>query len=279
MADTDKIEEMERKIVELEKEPETKPEEFIGIKRDERRIINDLEVLTIRDAVTKELFGILSQSQFDDLTGGGITGLHLPQAHEASHRNGGADELNIGGLSGELADDQPPKAHDLQDHTGPTSAVDMNSRSIINLEDPSNDQDAATKKWVLDNTGEFGAGDFLFVSADANRNVAATSYNEEKNITMFKGGTLRIKFRLEWGSSAGAFIKAKIYRNGSPVGTERTETTGGGVTYSEDIAGWSPGDAVQLFAFKEQNIGGNVATVREFRIYVDKYDGSEVVLD
>ena len=36
-----------------------------------------------------------------------------PSAHKASHENGGTDEISIAGLSGELADDQPVKAHDL----------------------------------------------------------------------------------------------------------------------------------------------------------------------
>lgn len=34
-----------------------------------------------------------------------------PQAHKTSHENGGADEISVAGLSGELADAQTPKAH------------------------------------------------------------------------------------------------------------------------------------------------------------------------
>jgi len=34
-----------------------------------------------------------------------------PAAHAASHENGGGDEISVAGLSGELADDQPPKDH------------------------------------------------------------------------------------------------------------------------------------------------------------------------
>lgn len=33
--------------------------------------------------------------------------------HATRHEDGGADEINVGGLSGELADDQPPKTHSL----------------------------------------------------------------------------------------------------------------------------------------------------------------------
>lgn len=35
-----------------------------------------------------------------------------PTAHATSHQNGGADEISVAGLSGELADPQPPKDHD-----------------------------------------------------------------------------------------------------------------------------------------------------------------------
>lgn len=34
-----------------------------------------------------------------------------PKAHKTTHENAGADEISIAGLSGEAADDQPPKAH------------------------------------------------------------------------------------------------------------------------------------------------------------------------
>jgi len=34
-------------------------------------------------------------------------------AHKTGHQNGGADEISVAGLSGELADDQPPKSHGM----------------------------------------------------------------------------------------------------------------------------------------------------------------------
>jgi len=36
-----------------------------------------------------------------------------PSAHASGHQNGGADEVNVAGLSGVLADDQPAQAHSL----------------------------------------------------------------------------------------------------------------------------------------------------------------------
>lgn len=47
--------------------------------------------------------------------------------HVATHQDGGADELNVAGLSGELADPQPPKTHatDHQPGGGDAMAVDQ----------------------------------------------------------------------------------------------------------------------------------------------------------
>jgi len=39
--------------------------------------------------------------------------------HSARHESGGADEINVAGLSGELADDQPAKSHDNTKHSTP----------------------------------------------------------------------------------------------------------------------------------------------------------------
>jgi len=51
-------------------------------------------------------------------------------AHKASHENNGSDEINVAGLSGELADAQIPKAHALDSiyHTGVISDVQHGSR-------------------------------------------------------------------------------------------------------------------------------------------------------
>lgn len=37
--------------------------------------------------------------------------------HKERHQDGGADEINVAGLSGELADQQKPKAHTLASHS------------------------------------------------------------------------------------------------------------------------------------------------------------------
>ena len=52
-----------------------------------------------------------------------------PAAHAATHEPLGADEISVAGLSGELADDQPPKAH-ASDHTDGTDDI----QSATNLQ-------------------------------------------------------------------------------------------------------------------------------------------------
>jgi len=43
----------------------------------------------------------------------------LLNTHKTRHQNGGADEISVAGLSGELADNQPPKAHQTShEHDG-----------------------------------------------------------------------------------------------------------------------------------------------------------------
>jgi hypothetical protein len=41
----------------------------------------------------------------------------LLEAHKSRHETGGADEINVDGLVGELGDDQPPKAHANEKHS------------------------------------------------------------------------------------------------------------------------------------------------------------------
>lgn len=43
--------------------------------------------------------------------------------HSSRHENGGADEISVAGLSGELADNQPPKAHKSSHASGGSDAL------------------------------------------------------------------------------------------------------------------------------------------------------------
>lgn len=45
------------------------------------------------------------------------------EAHKAQHQDGGADEMSVANLSGELADNQPPKSHGISDNTKHSGAL------------------------------------------------------------------------------------------------------------------------------------------------------------
>lgn len=155
-------------------------------------------------------------------------------------------------------------------------AFDMGSNKITSVTDPTSDQDAATKKYVDDNTGgSFGAGDYYLISADTEESTTSSTYVKAKEIKIHQGGTLRIKFDLK--SSSGIYaVYGRVYRNGVAVGTQQGSTSTSYATKSEDISGWSAGDLVQLYI---KRTGGVTAYVKDFTIYVDDYPGAQVILD
>ena len=108
-------------------------------------------------------------------------------------------------------------------------------------------------------------GDNLCVSADTERETDSATYVKLKEITVYRPGSYRIKFDLYSGPAALDPSYGRIYKNGSPVGTERSKTKGKWETYSEDFSGIAKGDLIQLYAKTEDDI--HPAKVRNFRIY------------
>ncbi len=80
-----------------------------------------------------------------------------PNAHAASHQNVGADEISVAGLSGELADDQPPKTHALGTAHSTDTLANLNAKvtdaTLDDSGDPRTDDDAIHD----DVTGEINA--------------------------------------------------------------------------------------------------------------------------
>lgn len=171
---------------------------------------------------------------------------------------------NIGGNSEADLDDAVAKKHTANADTAlgaQSENLDMNTHKIVGVTDPTTDQEAATKKYVDDNAGgleNYTAGDYLVDSLDTARTRQGVDYptfGKIKSIKIPAGGTLRISFTL-----AGGTVYGKIYRNGGAVGTEQS----GNGTYSEDLAGWSAQDTVELWL---ASTPGNIATGSNFRLY------------
>ena len=62
-------------------------------------------------------------------------------SHASRHQNGGADEINVAGLSGELADDQPPKTHATAHQSGGGDAIKLDD---LAAPDDNTDLDVST---------------------------------------------------------------------------------------------------------------------------------------
>ncbi|MBA7635867.1 hypothetical protein ES703_43471 [subsurface metagenome] len=103
------------------------------------------------------------------------------------------------------------------------------------------------------------ASDYLqneIVNVDA-RN--STEYEKVRDMTLDGvGGTLKIYFRMKT-ENAGATAYGRIYRNGTPVGTERSTSETEWQEYTEDISGWSDGDKIGFYV-KTSNATYHVAT-------------------
>ena len=114
-----------------------------------------------------------------------------------------------------------------------------------------------------------GAGDNLALSSDGEKSTTSTEYVKAKEFRIYRPGTYRIKFDLRaYAPHMTAY--ARVYRNGSPVGTEHSESQATWTTFSEDIGGWQSGDYVQLYYRQVGGTGVQSAKVRNFRLYYDQ---------
>lgn len=73
--------------------------------------------------------GTVDQAKDSDTLDGQHAADFAAASHAGAHQNGGADELSVAGLSGELADPQPPKTHthpggDVTSQVGDAHTVD-----------------------------------------------------------------------------------------------------------------------------------------------------------
>jgi len=101
---------------------------------------------------------------------------------------------------------------------------------------------------VIEKVITIAAGDYISYK-DTTEYSTVTSANVKVMEAIIKGkGTLRIKFDLR--AAGGATAHGQVRRNGTAVGTSQSTTSTTDVTFSEDIAGWSDGDLVQIYHWR-----------------------------
>ena len=230
------------------------------------------------------LAGPANAHRHGDLADIGIDDHHA-RDHATRHQNGGADEMSVAGLSGELADNQPPKAHESTHVAGGSDDIDsaladaaipnLNASKITAGRFPTSRLPAMTDEKIWKGTGgnveeidvpaspadvlQVVASDDLAASADAERSITSTTPTKKKEMTILIGGTYRVKFdiRAPSGSAYG-----RVYKNGGVWGTERNNTTPY-ATFSEDLV-FATGDLAQLYIWHPF---AGTAYCRNFRLY------------
>ncbi|MEA3324405.1 MAG: hypothetical protein U9Q37_04615 [Euryarchaeota archaeon] len=113
------------------------------------------------------------------------------------------------------------------------------------------------------------ASDTIRDSDDTEETIDWTTYTKIKELVVagfIKSGTLRIKFDMMATAQPGDTSYGQIYRNGVAVGIERSVTGSSYSTFSEDIAGWSGHDTIELWVKYVLYKG----TVINFRVYCDQ---------
>ena len=122
---------------------------------------------------------------------------------------------------------------------------------------------------------DYSVGNVLLANSDTEENTASTGYVKIKEVVIIRGGSLRIKFDLKSNLGINTAF-ARLYVNGSPVGTERSRIATSFQNYSEDIGSLNPQDLVQLYI--KVNVGGShQSIVRNFRLYSDIYHVTTVI--
>lgn len=104
---------------------------------------------------------------------------------------------------------------------------------------------------------------------DAEKETSSTTYVKLKEIKLNEDtGKMRIYFEIKI-SEAGKHVLAKIYKNGSPLGTERDWQGAGYEPYTEDLGPFSANDLIQIYV-KRVGLGSPAAYVANMRLQYDR---------
>lgn len=144
---------------------------------------------------------------------------------------------------------------------------------VLPASNPTTDNQAVRKAYV-DGKIDMQAGTILIASADKERDRSSLGYGKLKEIKICQGGTYRVKFSAK-GASVSDSLKARIYKNGSAVGTERIPQSTSYIEYSEDLA-FATGDTCELWGYCN---GIYALYVKEFRLYVSFKQIPDVITD
>ncbi len=150
-----------------------------------------------------------------------------PKTHAASHQNAGSDEISVAGLSGELADNQPPKSHNNTAHseTYITDTVEHGNEK----HNPIFSQVGATSGEITALTEKTTpANDDVFIIEDSEEtnapkklklsSIPAPEYVEKTMVDLTYGETLAVNNAVYLKATDG-----KVYKTDADYSDERTQ--------------------------------------------------------
>jgi hypothetical protein len=185
---------------------------------------------TLDEAHHGSLAGPASAHRHSDLAAVGIDD-HHPRDHAPRHADGGADEVAL------------DAAQLVSGRFGMGRMPDGSAGYYLKAQGPGADPAYSP---VVVAPADASPGDLIDACAPTARSGAQTSMTKVKEIRISRSGAYRVKFDLRALLSGNVY--GQVYRNGAAVGTLRSTASTTFVTFSEEIAGWSPGDLCQLYA-------------------------------
>ena len=167
--------------------------------------------------------------------------------------------------------------------TGPKIAllaVDTGQLALLAVETEQIADGAVTNDKLADviNPDAIAGPDTIFTH-DAEASTVNGTWTKIKEVTLGikAAGQLRISFKLAVNHAYNT-AHGRIYRDDVAVGTDRTSVSFSGNTFSEDISGWSEGDALQIYAYVDGTYGDQEAFVSDLRFKVTDSTWGTIVL-
>ena len=96
------------------------------------------------------------------------------------------------------------------------------------------------------NLPDIVVGDIILLHSLSETSHQGTTYTKVKEIQIKRAGTYRVSFDLMAAVGIDPLSKGRIYKNGVAYGTERSGTSAGYVTFSEDLA-FVVDDLIQIY--------------------------------
>jgi hypothetical protein len=118
---------------------------------------------------------------------------------------------------------------------------------------------------------DFKAGDILLAYDNNSLSTTSPTHLLVAEVILGAGGTVRTSFELNSNTTFNV-VKGYIARNGTRVGTLRSTSVGSWVTYTEDISGWSAGDLLQLYFYRESY--NSEVYCRNLKVFVEGHSGA-----